>query len=529
MNLALIILAAIILTSILLKKVSSKLGVPVLLFFLLFGIIIGWTDDVSIEFSEAAGNICTAALIFIMFYGGFGTNWKTAKPVALESGLLATVGVAITAAAVGLFCHYALNWEWIESLIMGSVISSTDAASVFSILRSRKLGLKNNTAPLLELESGSNDPCSYMLTVVMLSMLTGATSAGHVIWMIFAQMVFGAAGGFIIAKVATWVLSHRTLPKGFDVLFILATALMGYAIPSAIGGNGYLSVYIIGIILGNYEFRGRKELINFFDGITTFMEILIFFLLGYICYPENLPKVIVPALAIFAFITLVARPLAVKTILSGFKKYKPRQIALISFVGLRGAASIVFAILTLPHGELLNHDIFGIVFCIVLVSIALQGSLVPGVARMLKMTDEGSDVMKTFSDFSDSSELTFGRISVGKGSKWADKMVKDLELPEDMRLLMVLRGDERIITKGDTLLIAGDEVVICSRTYENSSSTDITEHPLSKNSRWAGKRVKDYPAGSNSFLVMIRRGNEQIIPDGNTVLMHGDILVILNT
>ena len=148
---------------------------------------------------------------------------------------------------------------------------------------------------------------------------------------------------------------------------------------------------------------------------------------------------------------------------------------------------------------------------------------------MLKMTDEGSDVMKTFSDFSESSELTFGRISVGKGGKWADKMVKDLELPEDMRLLMVLRGDERIITKGDTLLIAGDEVVICSRTYENSSSTDITEHPLSKNSRWAGKRVKDYHAGSNSFLVMIRRGNEQIIPDGNTVLMHGDILVILNT
>ena len=530
MNLLLIVGALIIFTCIFLNKVSSRLGIPVLLLFILLGVILGWYDNVSVESTKFAGDICTVALIFIMFYGGFGTNWKAARPVALESGLLATVGVAVTAVLVGLFCHFALGWGWIEGMIMGSVISSTDAATVFSILRNRKMGLKNNTAPMLELESGSNDPCSYMLTAVMLSVLAGTSSGGQVVWMIFSQLVFGAIGGVLIAQGAAFILRRVSLPKGFDMMFIVAVALFGYAFPSLIGGNGYLSVYIIGIILGNYEFKGRKALVLFFDGVTTFVQILIFYILGYIAHPSNLPNVLIPAVLIFLFISLVARPIAVSSILAPFKKYPARQIGLISFVGLRGAASIVFAIMTLTSGLPLENNIFDIVFCIVLISIALQGSLIPRAATVFKMNDQDADVMQTFSDFNEHSELSFGKVRVSSGSIWDNTMVKDLVLPEDVKLLMVFRDGKKIITKGHTRLLAGDEVVFCAKSYDNTTVADIREHPLSKNSVWAGKSIKDYASkGGGSRVVMIRRGNEQIIPDGDTVFCAGDILYLLNS
>lgn len=192
----LLVFAVIIVICVFLNKLSSKLGIPVLLFFLMLGLLFGMKDP---EFADntswLVGDISTIALIFIMFYGGFGTRWKSARPVILEAGLLATVGVALTAVFVGLFCHFVLKWGMVESLLMGAVISSTDAASVFSILRTRKLGLKNNTAPLIEVESGSNDPMSYMLTSIMLSLLTGSISTSSIVWDIVSQLAFGIGGG----------------------------------------------------------------------------------------------------------------------------------------------------------------------------------------------------------------------------------------------------------------------------------------------------------------------------------------------
>lgn len=528
MNLLLIVGALIIFTCIFLNKVSSRLGIPVLLLFILLGVVLGWHDEVSIETTERAGDICTVALIFIMFYGGFGTSWKTARPVVVESGLLATVGVTLTAGIVGTFCHFALGWSWIEGMIMGSVISSTDAASVFSILRTRKMGLRNNTAPMLELESGSNDPCSYMLTAVMLSVMAGTVSGRQVVWMIFSQLAFGALGGILIAQGAAFVLRRFTLPKGFDMMFIVAVAVFGYASPALIGGNGYLSVYIIGIILGNYDFKGRKGLVLFFDGVTTFVQILIFFILGYIAHPSNLSHVLLPAVLIFLFIMIVARPIAVASVLIPFRKYPARQIGLVSFVGLRGAASIVFAIMTLTSGIVLENNIFDIVFCIVLISIALQGSLIPGAAKVFRMNDQNADVMRTFSDFNEHSELSFGKFRISAGGAWDNTMVKNLDLPEDVKLLMVLREGRKIITKGNTCLQAGDEVVFCSKSYDNATVADIREHPLPRSSSWTGKRIKDCPIKDGSHVVMIRRGDEQIIPDGSTVLCAGDVLFMLN-
>lgn len=524
----LIVVAAIIFICVFLNKVSSRVGVPVLLLFIILGMIFGVNEDFTAQQTSYVEQLCSIALIFIMFYGGFGTRWKSARPVVVEAGLLATVGVFLTAACVGLFCHFILKWGWVESFLMGSVISSTDAATVFSILRSHNMGLKNNTAPMLEIESGSNDPCSYMLTAVSLAVLDGTATGGMVVWMIFAQLVFGALGGIIIAQMATTIMKRFSFPDGFSSLMILAVAIAAYALPSLIGGNGYLSAYIVGIILGNTEFHGRKPLIGFFDGVTSLMQIALFFILGLMVSHMGLLRAALPALAIFGFLTLVARPLAVSAILAPFKKYPGRQIGLISFVGLRGVASIVFAIMTITQGAILEHDIFSVVFVIVLVSILLQGSLIPWASKAFKMTDINEDIRTTFSDFSENTEVSFGRLDIHEDCPWNGKMVKELGMPKEILLTLVLRGKERIVPNGHTVLEAGDRVIFCSKTYKNETETNLKEHRLSKNSQWVGKTIQDHPDHVKSLVVLIKRGDESIIPNGNTILQEGDTLVILD-
>jgi len=520
-------LAVIIFICIFLNKLSMKVGVPVLLFFILLGMAVGVFQDLSVEECGFVERFCTFDLIFIMFYGGFGTRWKSARPVAVESGVLATLGVFMTAALVGLFCHYALQWTWSEGFLMGAVISSTDAASVFSILRTRKMGLKNNSAPLIEMESGSNDPCSNLLTIVMISVITGTADGGQVAWMVIAQFVFGAAIGLIIAQGAAFVLRRVRFDNGFDSLFIFSVAIFAYAVPTLVGGNGYLSTYIVGIVLGNTQFRGRKSMVHFFDGVTSLMQILIFFMLGYMANHMSVFKAALPALLIFLFITFVARPVAVSSILAPFRKYKPNQIGLISFVGLRGAASIVFAIMTLTGDLHLENDIFSTVFFIVLVSISIQGSLIPQAAKLFGMKDDSVDVMSTFTDYSESDDVNFVRLNIHEDGPWCNKMIKDLLIPDGCLVTVVIRDGKKIVPKGNTALKDGDIAVLCFKSFHSDSEGCLHEHPVSKNSKWIGKRIMDHPE-EKSLVVMIRRGNECIIPNGQTVFEKGDVLVIMD-
>ncbi len=524
-SLFLILIAVIILLSTLLNNLSSRMGIPTLLAFMAFGMLFAnnglW--DIRFDNYDMAKETCTVALIFIMFYGGFGTRLDAVRPVMKEAALLASAGVVLTAGLVGLFCRLALGWGWLESMLFGSVISSTDAASVFSILRGKRLGLKNNTAPMLEMESGSNDPASYMLTVIFLSIMNGTASGGRIVWEVFAQVLFGAGCGFGIAKLAALGLRRiKFQTDGFDSLFIFAVAIASYAVPSLIGGNGYLSAYIVGILLGNEEFRGKKSLVSFFDGITSLMQILIFFLLGLLARPTMLHKAILPALAIFLFLTFAARPAAVFGILAPFRKYPVRQMSFISFVGLRGAASIVFAIMAMVNPAFIEHDIFNIVFCLVLISIGVQGSLIPWAARKLDMVDKDEDVMKTFNDFSDGTDLDFGRISVTPGSSWDGKAVRDLGLPRNLLLVLVIRGEERIRPRGSTVLKEGDEVIMLMREFKDSS-VSLEERTVRHGSPLAGKRISELP--DRGLIVVVQREGRNIIPHGSTLLEEGDKIV----
>ena len=527
-ELFLILIAFVILTSIWLNSLSSRMGIPALLAFMLLGMLFANNGLWPVRFDnyDMAKETCTVALIFIMFYGGFGTRWDAVKPVVRESVLLATLGVVFTAGLTGVFCHFVLKWEWLESLLFGSVMGSTDAASVFSILRSKRLGLRNNTAPMLEMESGSNDPAAYMCTAILLSVMNGSASGGGIAWNIFAQIAFGAGCGVGIAWLATRVFRKMSFATdGFDSLFVFSTAIATYAIPSLIGGNGYLSAYLVGIILGNEEFRGKRSLVSFFDGITGLMQMLLFFLLGLLARPTLLHKAILPALAIFAFMLLVARPVAVFGILTPFKKYSFRQQTLISFVGLRGAASVVFAIMAMMDPAFLQNDIFNIVFVVVLLSITVQGSLIPWAAKKLDMVDPGADVMKTFNDYSEGTDMNFGRIVITPDSTWAGKQIRELGLPRNVLIALVVRGQQRIQPGGNTLLLPGDEVITLTRGYADTS-TSLEEKTIKADSRRVGERIADQPG--KGLIVLVRRGEENIIPSGDTVLQAGDRIVILN-
>ena len=260
-----------------------------------------------------------------MFYGGFGTNLKAAKPVVAQPVLLSTVGVAGTAGAVGLFSHFVLQLPWLESILIGSVISSTDAASVFNILRSRNLALKNNTDSLLEIESGSNDPISYMLTTSLIAIMLGQDIS--VPALLIQQILFGVLFGVLVAKLSIYLFKTSLFKSQESVtIYLFAVMLLSFSLPYTLNGNGYLSVYLCGIILGNSTLIHKKYLVHFFDVSTDVAQVIIFFLLGLLVTPVDLPRVMIPSLMIMLFLTLVARPLVSLIHLAPFKS-SPNQIA----------------------------------------------------------------------------------------------------------------------------------------------------------------------------------------------------------
>lgn len=527
MAVQLLLAAVIIMACVLCNKLSSKIGMPMLLAFIALGMFFGSDGVIKIAFENfgLAETICSVALIFIMFYGGFGTSWEEAKPVALQAGVLSTLGVILTAVLTGVFCHFVLHIGWLESLLIGSVLGSTDAASVFSILRSKKLSLKYGTSSLLEMESGSNDPCAYMLTVIVLSIMSGSGSLWEIIYMVFAQVVYGSVIGVAVAFGALWVLRHfKFATDGFDSTFVLAVAVLAYALPAVIGGNGYLSAYIVGIILGNSKFPKRKSMVHFFDGLTGLMQMLIFFLLGLLAFPSQMPAILLPSLFIALFLTLVARPVAVYLLLAPFKA-KFSQKLVVSWAGLRGAASIVFAIMATVSPAYTKHDVFHIAFCVVLFSIALQGSLLPFVAKKAGLIDENGDVLKTFSDYAKETEVLFFRLEVNSKHAWVGRKVRDIHFPPGTMLALLKRGDELISPRGTTEINAGDILVMSAPEYLDDGSIRLSELEIGKNHEWCGESLASLPLPKGDLIVLIKRGDRTIIPNGGVKIKPNDVLV----
>ena len=457
----LILCSSVILLAIFSNKFLDALGIPALLFFMCLGMLFGTDGIFKISFADFANtkDIASLALGFIIFYGGFCTKWTTAKPIIAKAAVLSTAGVFLTAVLTSVFCHFVLELSFLESFLIGAVISSTDAASVFSILKAKNLHLKENTAPLLEIESGSNDPMSYVLVILAITLMQNQSS-GFVIALFFKQMIFGILIGVLVAKISIYIYEKTSIITDENgSLFIIALVLLSYLLPFFCDGNPFLAVYFLGIILGNANILNKVPMMHFFDGITKLAQIGIFFTLGLLAYPREVPSILLTGMLIFLFLTFIARPAAVFLLLSFFKS-GINQCLLVSWAGLRGVASIVFAIIAMDSGITLHYDLFHLVFLISILSVAIQGTFLPLAAKMTNMIDPHTDIKKIFNDYEEECAVKLLRITVPKNHEWVGKPIRCVEFPQKSLAVLIKRKQERIIPKNSTVIQAGDNITL---------------------------------------------------------------------
>lgn len=307
-------------------------------------------------------------------------------------------------------------------------------------------------------------------------------------------------------------------------ILVFATAILAYTIPSMIGGNGYLSVYLCGILLGNSYLPHKRDMVLFFDVLTGVAQMMSFFLLGLLVTPSQLPQVIIPSFVIMIFLTLVGRPVSVAALLAGFRA-SIGQMGLVSWAGLRGVASIVFAIYVVLRQVPLGYNLFNLVFCIVLLSISIQGTLLPWISGKLQMIDENADVRRTFNDYQEEESISFVKFHLFSQHPYVGKCLKEITLPPKLLVVVLIRGKEVLVPNGDTCLQAGDLMIAAAEEFEDRKNMTLREITVDKNHKWKGRSLSRIPMQAGTLIVMIRRGKETVIPTGNTVVYEGDVLV----
>lgn len=473
---------------------------------------------------QIAEHFSTLALMVIMFYGGFGTNWKMGKPVFKEAVTLASLGVVFTALITGAFLHWVLRFDLLESMLLGSIVGSTDFASVSNILTSKNLNLKYNSASLLELESGSNDPSAYTMTILFLSFLRGAKIA--VPLLLLKQIGFGLGVGFLIAYLVKKFLQVRDLKKdGLAIVFMLAMALLTYSLTDLLGGNGYLAVYLFGISIGNQEFKGKKDIVFFFDGFTELMSIGLFFLLGLLATPSKILVHLPTAFLIVLFMTLIARPITVFFLMAPFK-LKKNQLLVLSWAGLRGAAAIAFAIMAINTGTSFRLDIYHLVFGICSLSLLLQGSLMAPLTKKLAMIDDHDSVLRTFNYYVDKGDISFIKTTIKEDSPFVGRKLSDTGIQRDFILAKILRKGKAIVPRGDVVPQAGDQMVLIGEEYFDPHAHDLLEFTITKDHPWEGKMLQDLQLPSDQLVLCVHRKGEFLKAEGKTKIQAGDRIIL---
>lgn len=461
----LLIGSALIIVSIGIARLSENLGVPVLLLFIGVGMLAGSEGPGGIYFDDAhlAQSVGVIALVFILFAGGLDTKWPEVKPVFRQATILATLGVFITAMTVGLFAFVVLKFSLLTGLLLGAVVSSTDAAAVFSVLRSKQISLKGQLKPLLELESGSNDPMAVLLTIGIIEIIKNPeTSLGSLSLLFILQMGLGLLFGLGFGKALVFLLNRlKSYYEGVYPVFSLAFAALAYGATASVGGSGFLAVYLMGMVAGNSEFVYKKSLMRFFDGLAWLSQITMFLTLGLLVFPSRILQIIWAGLACSAFLMFVARPLSVFLTLP-FEPLKWREKFLVSWVGLRGSVPVVLATFPLLAGVADSEAIFNIVFFIVLTSALLQGWSIPVVARFLKL-DAPMRIRRQYPiEYApvpgvDTQLLEF---IIPYSSAIAGKPIVELGLPPDNLIVLVNRDENFFVPSGGSTLEGGDVVLV---------------------------------------------------------------------
>jgi len=448
-------------------KTSSRFGVPVLVLFLTIGMLAGSEGFGGIYFNnpKTAQFIGIIALNFILFSGGFDTDFKSIKPVLGHGLLLSTLGVLVTTTVLGVFVWYITDFTIYEGLLLGSIVSSTDSAAVFSILRSKGLALKHKIRPMLELESGSNDSMAYVLTIVFTSLIVQPeTTLLSAIPVLLKQFIIGGALGFIFGRLGTYFINNIKLDyEGLYIVLGIAIMFFSFSATDFVGGNGFLAVYICGIYIGNQELIHKKKYIKSFDSFAWLMQIILFVTLGLLVFPSQILPIIGIGLVISFFLILVARPLSIFLSLLPFKM-QFRDKIFISWVGLRGGVPIVFATYPLIAGAEKANMIFNIVFFISLTSILLQGTTLSFIAKKLKLTLPSELKKRTQTDLElqDSIKSIFKEIEIPKKCSIVGKQIFELKFPKTALISIIKRENSFITPNGSTVLEAGDKLFIIS-------------------------------------------------------------------
>lgn len=453
-----------LLISVVSSKTSYRIGVPTLMLFIGVGMLAGsegiggiWFDDPTI--AQFLGVI---ALNIILFSGGMDTNWANIKPIWVKGVTLSTLGVLLTALCVGVFCYYAMGtFPLIESLLLGATISSTDVASTFAIFRQKEAGLKHNLRPLLEFESGSNDPMAFFLTVSLISLIQNPESS----WLMlipkfFGGMIIGALGGFVFGKLSVWFINRIRLDiDGLYPVMAMALVFIAYTVTDAVSGNGFLAVYIMGVILGNKTIVHKSSLMKFFDGISWLMQIVMFLTLGLLVFPSKMWEIAIPGIIISLFLIFIARPVAVLLCTLPWKM-QTRDRVFLSWCGLRGAVPIIFATYPLVAGVPQASTIFNIVFFISLTSLLFQGSTVFHCARLLGLVVPSKLKPHYFVHLADTYRSELREVVVTENSHVAGRQILEIKIPDSILVVLIDRRGRFFSPRGSTRLELGDKLYI---------------------------------------------------------------------
>lgn len=470
----LLIGAVLIFCSILISKTGYRFGIPTLLLFLLVGMVFG-SDGLGLQFNSAsdAQFIGMMALSIILFTGGMDTKLQDIRPVLTQGILLSTVGVLMTTLLTGSFIYFLssltsmdFSLSLLTCMLLAATMSSTDSASVFNLLRSQKMNLKENLRPMLELESGSNDPMAYMLTIALIQVVASGSDLhiGAVVKDLLVQFFFGSVIGFAFGKFSAWLINKINLSNAsLYPILLLSLVFITFTTTDLLKGNGYLAVYIAGVVVGNTRLAFRKEVDTFMNGLTWLFQIIMFLSLGLLVNPHEMLDVVVVALLIAVFMILIARPLSVFTCLLPFRSMSNRARFFVSWVGLRGAVPIIFATYPVVAEIPGSHQIFNIVFFITLLSLIFQGMTISVGARMLHLDlpqeKEGNEFGVELPEEIDSQlmDLTLTAEMLEKGNR-----LMDMDIPKGTLVMLVKRGNEFIIPNGQVELYVGDKLLFIS-------------------------------------------------------------------